>query len=140
AWRGPAEHGRGGAAAGSRLRAAAADDAAVDELARFLAGARSPAFVVGAGADSREAWDALVELAERLVVPVFQESFGARAGFPQDHPLFAGFLPADRPRLRERLAPYDAGLVVGAPVFPQSPFAPGRVAASPTPAPLLRDA
>ena len=86
----------------------------------------SPAIVVGAGADDRETWAALVELAERLVAPVFQESFGARAGFPQDHPLFAGFLPADRPRLREKLAPYDAVLVVGAPVFRQSPYAPGR--------------
>ncbi len=57
---------------------------------------------------------------------MFQESFGARAGFPQDHALFAGFLPADRPRLREKLAPYDAVLVVGAPVFRQSPYAPGR--------------
>jgi benzoylformate decarboxylase len=35
-------------------------------------------------------------------------------------------LPADRPRLREKLAPYDAILVVGAPVFRQSPYAPGR--------------
>jgi benzoylformate decarboxylase len=57
---------------------------------------------------------------------VFQESFAARAGFPQDHRLFAGFLPADRPRLRETLAPHDAVLVVGAPVFRQSPYAPGR--------------
>jgi benzoylformate decarboxylase len=68
-----------------------------------------------------------VELAERLVAPVFQESFGARAGFPQDHGLFAGFLPADRPRLREKLAPYDRVFVVGAPVFRQSPYAPGRL-------------
>ncbi len=37
-----------------------------------------------------------------------------------------GFLPADRPRLREKLAPYDAVLVVGAPVFRQSPYAEGR--------------
>jgi benzoylformate decarboxylase len=81
---------------------------------------------VGAGAADAEAWEALVELAARLVVPVFQESFGARAGFPQDHPLFAGFLPADRERLRETLAPYDAVLVVGAPVFRQSPYGEGR--------------
>ena len=74
-----------------------------------------------------EAWAALVALAERLVAPVFQESFAARAGFPQDHRLFAGFLPADRPRLREKLAPYDAVLVLGAPVFRQSPYAPGRL-------------
>ena len=43
-------------------------------------------------------------LAERLACPVWQESFGARAGFPQDHPLFAGHLPADRAGLREALA------------------------------------
>src|SRR5207253_10606797 len=32
----------------------------------------------------------------------------------------------DRPRLRERLAAYDAILVVGAPAFRQSPYAAGR--------------
>ncbi len=125
-WEAPADEEREAAAAGRVLHAAAADPEAVDALAAFLASAESPAFVVGAGADDAETWSALVELAERLVVPVFQESFGARAGFPQDHPLFAGFLPADRPRLREKLAPYDAVLVVGAPVFRQSPFTPGR--------------
>jgi benzoylformate decarboxylase len=115
-------------AAPARFRGAAgADPAAVDELVAFLADARAPAVVVGAGADSPEAWAALVELAERLAAPVFQESFGARAGFPQDHRHFAGVLPADRPRLREKLAPHDALLVVGAPVFRQSPHAPGRL-------------
>src|SRR5204862_7252440 len=125
-WDAAAEEDREDAAAGRVLRPAAVDPAAVEELAAFLAGARSPALVVGAGADDADAWEALVSLAERLVAPVFQESFGARAGFPQDHALFAGFLPADRPRLREKLAPYDALLVVGAPVFRQSPYAPGR--------------
>ncbi len=125
-WDAPAEEEREDAAAGRVLRAAAVDPNGVDALASFLESAESPAFVVGAGADDAETWAALVELAERLVVPVFQESFGARAGFPQDHPLFAGFLPADRPRLREKLAPYDAVLVVGAPVFRQSPYTPGR--------------
>jgi benzoylformate decarboxylase len=126
-WDAPADEEREHAAPARVRRAAAADPAAVDELVAFLADARSPAIVVGAGADSREAWAALIEIAERLVAPVFQESFGARAGFPQDHRLFAGVLPADRPRLREKLAPYDALLVVGAPVFRQSPYAPGRL-------------
>ena len=125
-WSAAVDDDREDAAATRVLRAAGVDESAVEALARFLSDARSPAFVVGAGADSRETWDALVALAERLVVPVFQESFGARAGFPQDHRLFAGFLPADRPRLRELLAPYDALLVVGAPVFRQSPYTPGR--------------
>jgi benzoylformate decarboxylase len=125
-WSAPVDEEREDAAAGRVVRAAAADPGVIDELAAFLANARAPALVVGAGADAPEAWAALVELAERLVAPVFQESFGARAGFPQDHPLFAGVLPADRPRLREKLAAYDAVLVVGAPVFRQSPYAPGR--------------
>jgi benzoylformate decarboxylase len=126
-WSAPADGEREDAAAGTVLRAASVDSAAIDALAAFLAGSESPAIVAGAGADDPETWAALVALAERLVVPVFQESFGARAGFPQDHALFAGFLPADRPRLRATLAPYDAVLVVGAPVFRQSPFAPGRL-------------
>lgn len=99
--------------------ATAADPGAVEEVAALLAGCASPALVVGAGADSAPAWAALVCLAERLACPVWQESFGARAGFPQDHRLFAGHLPADRTRLRDTLAPYDLVVVVGAPLLRQ---------------------
>ena len=126
-WTAPADEEREDAAAGRILRAGEADPAAVAELAALLTDATSPALVVGAGADDPATWAALVELAERLVAPVFQESFGARAGFPHDHPLFAGFLPADRTRLRTTLAPHDVILVVGAPAFRQSPYAPGRL-------------
>jgi benzoylformate decarboxylase len=126
-WLAPADEEREDASPDRVVRGAGVDPAAVDALAAFLDGAAAPALVVGAGADGEEGWSALVELAERLVAPVFQESFAARAGFPQDHRLFAGFLPADRPRLRETLAPYDRVLVVGAPVFRQSPYAPGRL-------------
>jgi benzoylformate decarboxylase len=138
-WSQPVDEDREDAAPEQVVRAAGADDTAVDELATFLGDARSPALVVGAGAGDPDAWAALVALAERLVAPVFQESFGARAGFPQDHRLFAGFLPADRPRLREKLAPYDAVLVVGAPVFRQSPFAEGRFTAEGTRIALVSD-
>lgn len=98
---------------------------AVAEVAALLAGAKAPALVVGAGADSEPSWAALTRLAERLRCPVYQESFGGRAGFPQDHPLFAGHLPADRPRLRELLEPYDVVLAAGAPVFRQYPYTEG---------------
>jgi benzoylformate decarboxylase len=109
------------------VRASAADRDGVRALAGQLEDAQAPALVVGAGADDPETRAALLALAERLDAPVWQESFGARAAFPQDHPLFAGHLPADRPRLREALSGYDAVLVVGAPVFRQYPFAPGRL-------------
>lgn len=125
-WLQAADDDREDAAAARVLRARAVDEAVVAELAAFLGGARSPALVVGAGAADAECWAALAALAERLAAPVYQESFGARAGFPQDHRLFAGFLPADRPRLRERLAPFDGVLVVGTSAFRQSPWTAGR--------------
>ena len=78
--------------------------------------------MTGALADTPDAWRAVVALAERLECPVWQESFGARAGFPQDHPLFAGHLPADRSRLRRALAGHDFVLSIGAPVFRQYRF------------------
>ncbi|HEY2204395.1 MAG TPA: benzoylformate decarboxylase [Pseudonocardia sp.] len=112
-------------APGRLHRAELVDHVAVTELAELIAGAHGPALVVGADADSAEAWAALVALAERLRCPVWQEPFAARAGFPQDHPLFAGHLPAGRARLRKTLGGHDAVLVVGAPVFRQYPYEPG---------------
>jgi len=98
-----------------RPAAVRAEDLA--QLAELIAEAESPALVVGAGADSREGWDAVVALAERLRAPVWQEPFGGRAGFPQDHRLFAGHLPWMRRRLAEKLAPHDFVLAVGTNAF-----------------------
>jgi benzoylformate decarboxylase len=127
------------AVSGPVVRAAAVTPEAVAALADFLAAARLPALVVGAGADDVMTWEALVDLAERLASPVFQESFGARAGFPQDHPLFAGMLPADRAGLRQTLAPYDGVLVVGAPAFRQMPYVPGPLVEPGTHVAVLTD-
>src|SRR5919201_1995421 len=138
-WSAAADEDREDAAPARVLRAQSVDPAAVAALAEFLEGARAPALVVGAGADDPDTWAALVQLAERLIAPVFQESFGARAGFPQDHRLFTGVLPADRPRLRETLAPHDAVLLVGAPAFRQSPYTPGRFTAADTRVALVSD-
>jgi benzoylformate decarboxylase len=107
------------------LRAGAASPEAIDELAAWLEEAEAPALVVGAGADTEEGWAALVALAEHLRCPVWTEAFGARAGFPQDHPLFAGHLSPSRSRLREMLRPHDAILAVGAPIFRQYAYEPG---------------
>ncbi|TMR98075.1 thiamine pyrophosphate-dependent enzyme [Nonomuraea basaltis] len=117
------------------VRPVAVADADLAPLVSLLAGARSPAIVAGAGAD----WGSLVALAERLGCPVFQESFGARAGFPQDHPQYAGVLPADRVRLRKTLAGHDVVLAVGAPVFRQYPYAPGPLVAPGTAVAVITD-
>jgi benzoylformate decarboxylase len=107
---------------GRMLRSAAADPAAVAALAEILDGADSPALVAGAGADSEAGWAALIALAERLGCPVWQEPFGGAAGFPQDHPQFAGHLPARRARLRSALAAHDVVLVVGTAALRQYPY------------------
>lgn len=109
-------------------RSTAVDDTSVALLADALRAARTPALVVGAGCDDPVTWLALAELAEHLSAPVWQEPFGARAGFPQDHPRFAGHLPASRSRLREALADHDVVFTVGAPVFRQYPYEDGRLA------------
>jgi benzoylformate decarboxylase len=107
------------------LRAGSAPGPAAEEVARLLDRASAPMLVVGAGADDRRTWDALVALVDRIGAPVWQEAFGARAGFPQDHPRFAGHLPAGRSRLRSVLAEHDTVLVVGAGAFRQYPYEPG---------------
>jgi benzoylformate decarboxylase len=107
------------------LRAGAAAPEAIDELAALLADAEAPALVVGAGADTADGWAALAALAEHLSCPVWTEAFGARAGFPQDHRLFAGHLSPGRARLRDMLSAHDAILAVGAPIFRQYAYEPG---------------
>jgi len=66
-------------------------------------------------------------LAERLGAPVWQEAFGARAGFPQDHRLFRGQLSASRTGARGALQGADVVIVVGAAAFRQYAYEPGRM-------------
>jgi benzoylformate decarboxylase len=97
----------------------------VSDLVARIDAADRPAIVAGAGNDSPEGWAALVSLAEALGAPVWQEPFGARAGFPQDHPLYRGQLPADRARVRGALQGHDVVLVVGTSLLRQYPHSPG---------------
>jgi len=95
----------------------ACDPAALDRLAQRLDMAREPAIVVGPGVDIGNAFDAVVALAERLQARVFASPLSPRCGFPERHPLFAGFLPAHQPALSRMLGKADLVLVLGAPVF-----------------------
>lgn len=95
------------------------------ETARRLLAARAPVIVAGAGADHPRTWAALAELAELLRCPVWQEPFGARAGFPQDSGRFAGHLPAGRAALRKALDGHDVVLVAGAAALRQYGYEPG---------------
>ena len=126
-WLAPADPSRERAAPNDVLRATVSDPALADQLAETIAGAHSPALVVGAGADEPRTWDALVRLVERLGCPVWQEPFGARAGFPQDHDRFAGHLPPNARGVRETLERHDLVVVVGAAAFRQYPYESGRL-------------
>jgi benzoylformate decarboxylase len=125
-WREPMTGSGPVAGPGRVRRPVGVDEVSVAEVADLVDAARSPVLVVGAGADRADTRRALVALAERLDSPVFQEAFGARVGFPRDHRLYQGQLPAGRERLRAALAGHDLVLVVGAPVFRQYRYEPGR--------------
>ncbi len=87
------------------------------QLGDALDAAQRPAFVIGAAVDRDGAWDAAVALAERHNARVFVAPMSGRCGFPEDHPLFAGFLPAMRERIVQLLAGHDLVFALGAPAF-----------------------
>jgi benzoylformate decarboxylase len=95
----------------------APDPGALDRLADALNSSRRPALVLGAAVDQDGAWPLAVQLAERLNAAVWESPMAGRRSFPEDHPLFAGFLPPLRQPLADRLAGNDVVVVIGAPVF-----------------------
>jgi benzoylformate decarboxylase len=95
----------------------APDPALIDEAARSIAAARRPVLVVGPEVDAESAGEAMVALAERIGAPVLTSPFSSRVSFPEDHPLFAGFMAAAPQAVSDALIGYDLVLVIGAPVF-----------------------
>ena len=93
------------------------DPALVDAIGGQLDAARRPAFVLGAAVDRDDAWEEVVALAERHKAAVWVAPMSGRNGFPEDHPLFAGFLPAARERIVGLLAGHDFILALGAAAF-----------------------
>jgi benzoylformate decarboxylase len=93
------------------------DAQVLSELADALQRCEHPAFVIGAGVERDGAWDAVQALAERHRARVFIAPMCARGGFPEDHPQFAGHLPAMREKIVAALSGSDLVLVLGAPAF-----------------------
>ncbi|MBS7707369.1 benzoylformate decarboxylase [Chelatococcus asaccharovorans] len=102
------------------------DPVRLAEFAARLDASRNPVLVYGADIARAGAWDAGIALAEQLQAPVWAAPFCERTPFPEDHPLFAGALPAAIGPLSEKLAGHDLLTVVGAPVFRYYPYVPGR--------------
>ena len=94
----------------------AGDPDALDSVAQALATARAPAIVAGAGLARDRAWTEVIQLAERHRAAVWAAPFAARNGFPEDHPLFQGFLDPSRDAIVRKLAQNDLVLVLGGPL------------------------
>jgi benzoylformate decarboxylase len=86
-------------------------------IAARLDGAQRPAFVIGAAVDRSGAWDDVLQLAERHNAAVFVAPMSGRCGFPEDHRLFSGFLPAMREKIVSLLSGHDVVFALGAPAF-----------------------
>jgi benzoylformate decarboxylase len=95
----------------------AGDPALLERAAAALRDSRRPVIVVGASVARDDAWDETIALAEQHQAAVWVSPMSARNSFPERHPLFAGFLPADRAAIVSRLQGADLILVLGAPVF-----------------------
>ena len=89
----------------------------IEAIGAALDASERPALIVGAAADRDSAWDQVVALAERHNARVWVAPMSGRCSFPEDHRLFAGFLPAMREKIVALLAGHDALFAVGAPVF-----------------------
>jgi len=94
-----------------------ADDAMLRTVAERLNRSARPAFVVGDAVDRAGAWDSIVQLAEAHRANVYVAPMSGRCSFPENHPLWSGFLPPMRERIVGQLAGHDLVFVVGAPVF-----------------------
>jgi len=93
------------------------DPVVLDQIAQALDAAVRPVFVVGGAVDRDEAFDDVVRLAEAHNARVFVAPMTGRCSFPEDHRLFAGFLPAMRERIVSLLAGADLVFAIGAPAF-----------------------
>ena len=89
----------------------------LDAIGEALDTSLHPAFVVGAAVDRDGAWSDVVRLAERHNAAVWAAPMSGRCSFPEDHALFAGFLPPMREKIVNLLAGHDVIFALGAAAF-----------------------
>lgn len=97
------------------------------EFASRISKAKNLTIVLGAEVDRSLGWNAAVELADLLHVPVYQSPLTERAVFPENNPLYRGPLPDTRGNLSTKLTGHDLVLVVGAEVWRYYPYVDGPV-------------
>ena len=95
-------------------------DAALEQLAKRLLGARKPVILAGHEIATSDAFAEATALAETLGAPVLQQTVAWGAHFPSEHPAYLGALNRDQKHVRRVLSDYDLMLCVGADVLKMS--------------------
>ena len=89
----------------------------LEAIGAALDASERPAIIVGGAVDRDNAWEQAIALAERHNARVWAAPMSGRCSFPEDHRLFAGFLPAMRERIVSLLEGHDVLFALGAPLF-----------------------
>jgi benzoylformate decarboxylase len=91
--------------------------AVLDRITAALAGARDPVLVVGGGAATARAREALVRIAEATGARVYAERLPTRSAFPTDHAQYLGMVGLALPQIQTELGAADVVLLAGARKF-----------------------
>ncbi len=105
------------------------DLSAIAEAAKLMARAKSPIIIAGDAVAQGNALQELVEFAETLAAPVYDEGMATRAMFPSSHPLYRGAIVRLPAAIRGLLGQHDLLVSIGADLFTLS--LPGDVEAMP---------
>lgn len=98
----------------TRLRAQVhAVEEEVAKAVSILLEAKKPLLVVGDGVGLAGGWQEAAALAERIGAPVYTEALSTLDNFPNQHPLYAGVVPAAPAPMRSLFADADVAILCG---------------------------
>lgn len=98
----------------------AADPAAVEQAAKYLAAAKSPVIIAGDAVAQSDARAELADFADLLGAPVHYEGEASAEAFPLRHPLFRGPIVRLGPVIKKTLERHDVLFSVGGDLFTMS--------------------
>ena len=111
------------------------DASAIQRAAAIIAKAKSPVIIAGDCVPQGNALQELVDLAEAMGAPVYDEGMASRAMFPSSHPLYRGAIVRLPAAIRGMLMQHDLLVSVGGDLFTLS--LPGDVEPMPEDFPVI---
>ena len=111
------------------------DSSAIAQAAAIIAKAKSPVIIAGDAVPQGNALQELVEFAEALGAPVYDEGMASRAMFPSSHALYRGAIVRLPAAIRGMLQQHDLLVSVGGDLFTLS--LPGEVESMPEDMPVI---